>query len=38
MEHLHPSMLYKINETTPIIQDSSEIESDKDTIDIFGEL
>jgi hypothetical protein len=38
MEHLHSSMLYKINEGTLIKQDSSEIESDTDLSDIFGEL
>ena len=38
MEHLHSSMLYKINEEVQIKQDSSEIESDIDLIDIFGEL
>jgi LAGLIDADG DNA endonuclease family len=38
MEHLHSSMLYKINEEVQIKQDYSEIESDIELIDIFGEF
>jgi hypothetical protein len=40
MVHLHSSMLYKnkINEEVQIKQDYSEIESDIELIDIFGEL
>jgi LAGLIDADG DNA endonuclease family len=38
MEHLHSSMLYKINEEVQIKQDYSDIESDIELIDIFGEF
>jgi hypothetical protein len=32
---MHESMLYKLNEKVAITQDSSEIESDTETMDIF---
>lgn len=31
---MHDSMLYKLNEQIPIIQDSSDIENETDTLDI----
>lgn len=33
--HMHDSMLYKLNEQIPIIQDSSDIENETDTMSIF---
>ena len=36
MPHMHDSMLYKFNEQIIIKQDSSDIESDTDNMDIFN--